>query len=244
MRLPRHVAIIMDGNGRWARQRGLPRTRGHDAGSDAVRRIVKEARRLGIERLTLYAFSEQNWQRPQDEVSALMSLLQRYLQQERDELLENSIRLNVIGRRHRLPKTVQQLIAALESASASCDGMILTLALSYGGQEELVDCARALAERAASGELDPATIDHALFEEQLPSATLGPVDLLIRTSGEQRISNFLLWSAAYAELYFTDKHWPDMHAEDLQQAIVAYRARDRRFGRVLEPTPELRTVGE
>lgn len=244
MRLPRHLAIIMDGNGRWAGERGLPRTSGHDAGSDAVRRIVKEARRIGIERLTLYAFSEQNWQRPQDEVTTLMSLLQRYLQKERAEMLENGIRLNVIGRRHRLPSVVQELIGTLEAETAHCSAMVLTLALSYGGQEELVDTMRELAREVAQGRLSPDAIDRDTVERFLPSASLGPVDLLIRTSGEQRISNFLLWSTAYAELYFADKYWPDMEAADLEAAIAAYRSRDRRFGRVAEPDAELRTVLE
>ncbi len=231
-RLPNHVAIIMDGNGRWANARGLPRTAGHERGADAVRSTMRAARRLGIPALTLYAFSEQNWDRPKHEVDALVELLCECLVSERDELIRNEIRLNAIGRLHKLPSRARQRLSALMEETSSLRGMTLTLALSYGGREELVDAARALAERAAEGTLDPADIDERVMNAALPSMELGPVDLLIRTSGEQRISNFLLWSCAYAEFYFSEVLWPDFGAEALYTALSAFQERDRRFGQV------------
>jgi len=231
-RLPSHVAIIMDGNGRWALARGLLRPTGHREGSEAVRRTVRACRRLGVRALTLYAFSEQNWLRPPSEVEALMELLREFLVTERDELLENGIKLRTIGRRERLPVRVREVLDRIEAETADLEDMTLTLALSYGGREEIADAARALAVQVAKGELDPARIDEDLFDAVLPSAEVGPVDLLVRTGGEQRISNFLLWASAYAELYFTDRLWPDWSEEDLFAAIESFQARDRRFGRV------------
>ena len=242
-RLPRHIAIIMDGNGRWAQRQGFLRTLGHQEGSEGVRRIVRSCRRLGVEALTLYAFSEQNWERPQIEVDALMQLLEDFLVSEREELLERGIRLRTIGRRHRLPPRVRGVLEAVMKETAHLDRMTLTLALSYGGREEIADAAREIARQAAAGELDPERIDVRSFGNVLPSMEVGPVDLLVRTSGELRISNFLLWATAYAELYFTERLWPEFEEADLFEAIAAYQMRDRRFGRIASAaTEELRPL--
>jgi undecaprenyl diphosphate synthase len=230
--LPEHVAIIMDGNGRWAQQQGFLRTLGHREGSEAVRRAVRASRRLGLRALTLYAFSEQNWDRPSAEVHALMALLKEFLLSEREELLDKGIRLRAIGRRSRLPDDVAEILAGIERETAGLTRMTLTLALSYGGREEIADAAREIARRVAAGELDVERVDERLVGAVLPSMEVGPVDLLIRTSGELRISNFLLWAAAYAELYFTDTLWPDFGERDLHEALVAYQSRERRFGQV------------
>ncbi len=231
-RLPQHVAIIMDGNGRWAQARGQPRTAGHARGADAVRDVMRAARRLGIPALTLYAFSEQNWDRPQDEVDALVDLLCEHLVSERDELIDNEIRLSAIGRLHKLPTRARARLRALMADTEQYDGMTLTLALSYGGREEMVDAVRTLADRVANGTLDPKTIDSVTLEDELASMKVGPVDLLIRTGGEQRMSNFLPWGAAYAELHFTDELWPDFGANSLYDAVGCYQKRERRFGLV------------
>jgi undecaprenyl diphosphate synthase len=220
--LPRHVAIIMDGNGRWAEARGLPRVAGHREGSEAVRAVTRTARRIGLEALTLYAFSAQNWARPKAEVDALMHLLAEYLDSQREELLENQIRLNAIGDLERLPGFVREKLAQVGSASAAGARMVLTLALSYGGREEIVAAARAA---SAQGALTEAGIEAALWTRGLPE-----LDLLIRTSGERRISNFLLWQAAYAELHFSEVLWPDFRDEALLGAIDDYQGRERRFG--------------
>jgi undecaprenyl diphosphate synthase len=235
-RLPKHVAIIMDGNGRWAQSLGRVRTRGHEEGSRSVRTIVRAARRLGVEALTLYAFSEQNWNRPPFEVDALMELLRRYLVSERDELVENDIRLRAVGRTGRLPPRVREVLDPLAEETSHLEGMTLSLALSYGGREEIVDAVRAVAERVARGELRPDEVDERLLDSLMPSQDVGPVDLLIRTGGEQRISNFLLWGSAYAELHFTSKLWPDFDEHDLYAAIAAFQGRERRFGLVPEPS--------
>jgi undecaprenyl diphosphate synthase len=234
-RLPKHVAIIMDGNGRWAEARGKLRTAGHERGADAVRATMRAARRLGVPALTLYAFSEQNWDRPRAEIDALVDLLCDCLVSERDELVDHEIRLSAIGRLHKLPPRAQSKLHSLMAATESYRGMTLTLALSYGGREELVDAARVIATKAREGSLQPSDVDEATLEGYLPSMGCGPVDLLIRTGGEQRISNFLLWGSAYAEFYFTDELWPDFGADSLYRAIEAYQARERRFGRVLSP---------
>jgi len=242
-RLPAHVAIVMDGNGRWAQLQGHPRTYGHRIGSDAVRRIVRASRRLGLQALTLYAFSEQNWARPQAEVEALMDLLREFLLSEREELVSNDIRLRAIGRVDRLPPRVRDVLDEIIEATRGNRTMTLSLALSYGGREEIADAARLLGERIARGELAPERIDEAAIESLLPSMECGAVDLLVRTGGEQRISNFMLWGAAYAELYFSAALWPDWDAVDLFEAIAAYQQRDRRFGkvRVESPPPPLTT---
>ncbi len=231
-RLPQHVAIIMDGNGRWAQARGKPRTAGHERGADAVRDIMRATRRLGIPALTLYAFSEQNWDRPRGEVDALVDLLCEHLVSERDELIDNEIRLSAIGRLHKLPSRARERLHSLMNETAQYDGMTLTLALSYGGREELVDAVRALAHRVADGTIDADTIDEATLARRLPSMKVGPVDLLIRTGGEQRISNFLLWGSAYAELHFTEELWPDFGVNSLYYALGCYQKRERRFGLV------------
>ena len=237
-RLPKHVAIIMDGNGRWAQARGKPRTLGHERGADAVRATMRAARRLGIPALTLYAFSEQNWDRPQAEINALVDLLCECLVSERNELVDNEIRLSAIGRLHKLPQHAQSRLTTLMSETESNEGMTLNLALSYGGREELIDAARALATQARDGSVDPNDIDEAAVAKLLPSMDVGPVDLLIRTGGEQRISNFLLCGSAYAEFYFTEQLWPDFDANSLYYAIQAYQGRQRRFGLVPEAVQE------
>lgn len=221
----------MDGNGRWAERRGLPRPLGHREGSDAVRRVTRACRRLGVRALTLFAFSEQNWQRSRSEVDALMELLCEFLISERQELLDNDIKLRAVGRVHRLPERVRRVLAEIERDTSELAKMTLTLALSYGGREEIVDAARELATRAAAGQLDPNAIDEAAVRAALPSIDVGDVDLLIRTGGEQRISNFMLFGAAYAELYFSEQLWPDFDDNALNEAFAAFRARDRRFGR-------------
>ncbi len=233
-RLPAHVAIIMDGNGRWAEDRGEARPLGHREGSHTVRRIVRAGRRLGLSALTLYAFSEQNWQRPRHEVDALMELLREYLVSERREILDHGIRLVGIGRTERLPERVLSVLRPLEAESASNRGMTLALALSYGGREELTDAMRSIAREVQEGALAPSALDEATIDRAMPSMAQGPVDLLIRTGNEQRISNFLLWNAAYAELAFSERLWPEFDVEDLYLAIADYQRRDRRFGRVSE----------
>jgi undecaprenyl diphosphate synthase len=234
MTLPRHIAIIMDGNGRWACNQGLPRVEGHRAGAKAVHRTVRACRELGIEALTLYAFSEQNWARPEPEVEALMHLLLEYVRAEREEILGNDIRLSAIGDLARLPPFVREPLFALMEESAGNQGMVLTLALSYGGREEIVRAARRVAREAAAGRLDPDDIDEAAFAAGLDTAGLPDPDLLIRTSGEVRVSNFLLWQIAYAELWFTDDTWPEFDRARLDEAIEWYRGRQRRFGRTGE----------
>jgi undecaprenyl diphosphate synthase len=241
-RLPQHVAIIMDGNGRWAQARGKPRTAGHERGADAVRATMRAARRLGVPALTLYAFSEQNWDRPQVEINALVDLLCECLVSERNELVDNQIRLCAIGRLHKLPEHAQARLQKLTSETESNEGMTLNLALSYGGREELIDAARALATNARDGALDPNDIDEEAVASLLPSMDVGPVDLLIRTGGEQRISNFLLWGSAYAEFYFTDDLWPDFDANSLYYAIQAYQGRQRRFGLVPDAESDIATA--
>jgi len=222
----------MDGNGRWAADRGKPRPFGHREGSKAVRRIVRVSRRIGLDALTLYAFSFQNWARPDDEVQALMALLQEYLVSERDEILERGIRLAAVGRLERLPGPVRALLDSLCQESAANDGMTLTLALSYGGREEIVEVARALAAEVATGELDPQDIDAELIGKRIPSQRVGEPDLIIRTGGEKRLSNFLLYGSAYAELHFSDRLWPDFAEADLFEAISSFQQRERRFGQV------------
>lgn len=235
--LPRHVAITMDGNGRWAELRGRPRSAGHQAGSHAVRRVVRAARRLGIESLTLYAFSEQNWGRERDEVEGLMNLLQEFLISERDEILQHRIRLRAVGNLGRLPPHVLSALNSLTEASSQHDGMMLSLCLSYGGREEIAAATRELARKVAEGLIRPEDINEESIHALLPSLSEGDPDLMIRTGGELRISNFLLWGAAYSELWFTDTLWPDFTADHLYQALASYQRRQRRFG--LVPTTDL-----
>jgi undecaprenyl diphosphate synthase len=229
-RLPRHVAIIMDGNGRWAKHRGLRRVRGHVAGAESVRIVVRLARRLGLEHLTLYTFSEENWQRPASEIQALMNLLLRYLRQELAEMQENNIALRAIGDLKRLPENVQRELARTEEATREGARMTLSLALSYGGRQEIVHAAQMLAQDLITGRLRPEDIDLENFAGRLFTAGIPDPDLLIRTSGEFRLSNFLLWQSAYTELYFTDTLWPDFREDEFVQALMEYQRRDRRFG--------------
>jgi undecaprenyl diphosphate synthase len=229
-RLPRHVGIIMDGNGRWAQLRGLDRIEGHREGARSVRDITRASRQLGIEALTLYAFSAQNWARPLEEVTALMQLLCDYLHDERDELMDNQIRLEAIGDVERLPPHVKQPLDALRSETAAHTGMTLTLALSYGGRESIARAVREVALDVAAGRVTPGELDADRFGEYLPTARLPPLDLLVRTSGEQRISNFMLWELAYAELIFVDGMWPDFRRQQLYAVLEQYASRERRFG--------------
>jgi undecaprenyl diphosphate synthase len=229
--IPGHLAIIMDGNGRWARRRDLPRIRGHRAGAQAVRSVVEACRYLGVDTLTLYAFSSQNWQRPPEEVAGLMTLFEIYLQRERERLLENDIRLEVIGNRDRLAGVLRDSISEIEEASANNDQMVLQIAVSYGGREEIVRAARGIAREAADGTLDPDDIDDSVFEDHLYTAGRPDPELVIRTSGEMRISNFLLWQIAYSELYITDTLWPDFDESALLDAFHDYEGRERRFGK-------------
>lgn len=229
-RLPRHVGIIMDGNGRWAERRGLPRLEGHRVGADSVRDITRAAREIGIEALTLYAFSSQNWQRPVDEVTGLMELLRDYLIGERAEILDNSIRLDAVGDMERLPSLVREPLDELRAVSAANRGMTLTLALSYGGRESIARAARTAVRDIAAGVLAPEDLDVERFNAYLPTSRLPPLDLLIRTSGERRISNFMLWEMAYAELVFFDIPWPEFRREHLHQCLGQYAHRERRFG--------------
>jgi len=228
--LPRHVGIIMDGNGRWAEARGLPRIDGHREGSSSVREITRCARRVGLKALTLYAFSSQNWSRPAEEVAALMDLLREYLEKERSEIMENGIRLNAIGDLDRLPRYVRDPLDKLRADSRDNRGMVLTLALSYGGREELLRAAGRWAEAVAEGRVKRGAPKEADFEALLSTADLPPLDLVIRTSGEHRISNFLLWQLAYAELVFTEVLWPDFRPDAFAGCLLEYQQRERRFG--------------
>ena len=232
--LPRHVGIIMDGNGRWAAARGGGRGDGHRQGAEAVRRTVRAAREIGIPVLTLYAFSEQNWQRPAPEVADLMRLLRRFVLEECAELAARGIRLMTIGDEARLPAFVRGPLAALTESTRANRGMTLCLALSYGGRESVVRAARRLAAAAVAGRLRPDTINEGDVAAALETRALPPPDLIIRTSGEQRLSNFMLWEAAYAELYFTDVMWPDFGRDELEAALAEYAKRERRFGKVTE----------
>lgn len=230
--LPRHVAVIMDGNGRWAKKHLLNRVKGHEKGADAVRTIVRTSRELGIEVLTLYAFSTENWQRPPAEVNALMGLLKRFLIKELPELNKNNIRLGTIGQRHRLPADVQEVIGRVLASTAANNGMLLNLALSYGGRTEIAAAVRAIAAKAAAGALTPEQIDERLVADHLDTRGIPDPDLMIRTSGEMRISNFLLWQMAYTEIYVTPTLWPDFSAEEYRRILDEFRHRDRRYGKV------------
>ena len=228
--IPRHVAIIMDGNGRWAKARHLPRVAGHRQGADAVRKTVQAAGDLGIEALTLYAFSSENWRRPADEVSDLMGLLRYYLRKELDEIARNGVRVKIIGEYSRLEPDLVKMLDDACLRTRDNRRLIFTLALNYGAQDELVRATRAIAEEAKGGAIDPATIDAAAIEARLDTSDLPPLDLLIRTSGERRLSNFLLWQAAYAELLFVDTLWPDFDGAALSAAVADFARRVRRFG--------------
>ena len=230
---PHHVAIIMDGNGRWAKARGLPRVAGHRRGADAVRRVIRGAAELGIPVLTLFAFSTENWTRPADEVSDLMGLLRHYLRNELEELRKNGARLRVIGDREKLAKDIQADIADAEARTRTNTRIDVNICINYGARDEIVRAARNLARKVAAGEMKAEDIDESRFEAELLTAGVRDPDLLIRTSGEQRISNFLLWQCAYAELVFVDTLWPDFGKEHLEQAIAEFRRRERRYGGVV-----------
>jgi undecaprenyl diphosphate synthase len=231
-KLPRHVAIIMDGNGRWAQKRLLNRVKGHEKGVETVRNIVRTCRELHIDILTLYAFSTENWQRPKTEIKALMALLKSFLRRELPELQEQQIRLGVIGQPQRLPPDVQKTLQDAMAATAGNDRMLLNLALSYGGRTEITEMVRQIAGQVVQGALSPEDIDETLVAGHLYTRGLPDPDLLIRTSGEVRLSNFLLWQLAYAEIVVTDTLWPDFTPEDFIAILAQYQQRDRRFGKV------------
>ena len=228
--IPRHVAIIMDGNGRWAKARGLPRTIGHREGAEALRRIVRAATEFGVDYLTVFGFSSENWKRPAQEVTDLMGLLRLYLRKEIAEIDREGVRLRVIGDRERLSADIIRLIEEAEGRTAGNTRLNLTVALSYGGRAEIVRAAQQLAEAARAGTLEPDKIDEDAFQRRLFTADIPDPDLVIRTSGEKRISNFLLWQSAYAEYVFMDKLWPDFAGEDLKAAITEFGGRKRRYG--------------
>ncbi|MFC3558725.1 isoprenyl transferase [Sphingomonas qilianensis] len=228
--LPRHVAIIMDGNGRWAKKRFLPRFAGHKAGVEAVRAVTRAARAIGIEAMTLYAFSSENWRRPEEEVSDLMGLLRIFIRSDIDELVQENVRLRVIGDYRRFAPDLVKLVDDAIARTAANSGPILVIALNYGAQAEIAAAARSLAAKVVAGEMAVEAIDDAAIERELDTHDLPPLDLLIRTSGEVRLSNFLLWQAAYAELLFVDTLWPDFDAAALHQAVTTFAQRQRRYG--------------
>ena len=228
----RHIAIIMDGNGRWATKKGLPRSLGHKKGAEVVKEITKAAAEKGIRFLTLYAFSTENWQRSEEEVSYLMTLLRQYLKSDLQELKENKVRIRFIGERYMLDQDIQQLMADLENQTASYDKLTVCIALSYGSRQEIVAAAKKIATRVKNGDISPEDIDINLFSDMLYTKDIPDPDLLIRTSGEQRLSNYLLWQLAYSELAFTDVLWPDFSAQVLQRLIDNYQTRERRYGKV------------
>ena len=229
-RVPRHIAIIMDGNGRWAKDRGLARIAGHKAGAESVRRTLRACEAAGVEVLTLFSFSTENWKRPQDEVEALMGLLTEMLAAEEDELVERNIRLKAIGRLEALPGAVRGALERAIERTGDCTGATLCLALNYGARAEIVDAVRLIGEDVESGALDPAEIDEGTIASRLYTADVPDPDLLIRTSGEMRVSNFLLWQISYAELHVTETRWPEFAEEHLFEAIRDFQSRDRRFG--------------
>ncbi len=233
-KLPRHIAIIMDGNGRWAKKRFLPRIAGHKAGVSAVRNVVENCRRLGIEILTLYAFSSENWNRPSREVNALMDLLGDFLKSELKEMLKNNIRLTTIGEIERLPGSALKCLQSVCEETADNDGMILNLALSYGSRNEIIKAVRRIVSDYSEGKLTPSDINEERFSRYLFTANFPDPDLLIRTAGELRISNFLLWQLSYTELYVTNTLWPDFRKDDLIKALEDYQKRERKFGRTSE----------
>ena len=228
--IPRHIAIIMDGNGRWAKQRGLPRREGHRAGAESVREVVDACKELGVEFLTLYAFSSENWNRPEDEIRALMDLLSRFLDEKERDLHRQQVRLQAIGQLDRLPDKVRRKLDRIIAETAHHSSLTLVLALSYGGREEIVSAAQSLARDAAAGRIQAEQIDCQLFASRLHTAGIPDPDLLVRTSGEMRVSNFLLWQISYAEMVIVRKFWPEFRQSDLFEAVHEYQRRHRRFG--------------
>jgi undecaprenyl diphosphate synthase len=239
---PRHVAIIMDGNGRWAKARGLPRLEGHRRGVEAVRRTVRAAGNLGIQYLTLYSFSTENWSRPEQEVSDLMGLLKRFIRNDLAELHRNGVKVKIIGRRENLAPDIRILLEEAEDLTRHNQNLTLVIAFNYGSRQEIADAARRLALEVAAGRLDPATIDVDHVTGALDTADVPDPDLVIRTSGEQRLSNFLLWQSAYAEFVFLPIHWPDFDQASLEGALLEFASRDRRYGGLAEPVPPAKTA--
>ena len=231
-KLPSHVAMIMDGNGRWAKKRLMNRVKGHEKGSATVREVVRVTRELSIPFLTLYAFSTENWGRPKAEVSALMSLLKKFILSEKDEMMKNNIRLTAIGQIERLPNDVAVPLSDVMAATKDNDGMCLNLALSYGSRNEIESMVKSIVRKVKSGEIDPASISETMISDHLFTAEMPDPDLMIRTSGEMRISNFLMWQLAYAEIYFTNTLWPDFGEEEYKKILLDYQNRERRFGKV------------
>ncbi len=229
-KLPRHIAVIMDGNGRWAQQRGLPRIEGHRRGAESVRRVTEQCARLGIEQLTLYCLSSENWKRPREELDFLLQMLQQYMIEQRQRVMEHNIRVRVIGRREGLPEQVLRETDQTVAMSRNNTGLVLCLAINYGGRAELVDAVRGIAQQIKLGKLEPEEINEQTISDNLYTAGMPDPDLLIRTAGELRVSNFLLWQISYAEIWVTDLCWPDFDEAQLHAAIRAYAARQRRFG--------------
>jgi undecaprenyl diphosphate synthase len=230
MKVPRHIAIIMDGNGRWAKERGLPRLRGHQRGAEQVRSITEECAALGVEFLTLYAFSTENWKRPEEEIAGLWTLLEAFLESEEPTMMKNGIRLRTIGRTHELPESTRAKLAATIAATANNPSTTLILAINYSSRTELADAARSIALEAVAGTLDPESVTPESITKRLYTAEFPDPDLMIRTSGELRLSNFLLWQLSYSEFYITAKYWPDFGKEELREAIADFGRRERRFG--------------
>lgn len=230
--IPRHIAVIMDGNGRWASERGLPRKEGHRAGAEAVREAVEACSEIGVQYLTLYAFSSENWNRPEPEVAALMALLERFLKTKAKEIGKKNVQLKAIGRLDMLPTRTRNELDQVIAETSSNDGLTLNLALSYGSREEIIDATKALAKEVQSGALSVDEIDHDVFSSHLYTNNTPDPDLLIRTSGEFRLSNFLLWQLSYAEIFISPKNWPDFHKDDFRAAVEEYKLRNRRFGKV------------
>ena len=239
--LPRHVAIVMDGNGRWARSRKKPRIYGHKVGADSVREIVEMSREIGIGHLTLYAFSSENWNRPEQEVSGLMNILKSYLVSELSRMEKNEIRLNCLGQIARLPDGVRRTLEETINRTAGNDKMVLNLALSYGARDEICRAVTNIAHRCLDGQLNPEQIDQQILSDNLYTVGQPDPDLLIRTGGEQRLSNFLLWQASYAEIYFTDTMWPDFRKQAYREALLDYQKRERRFGKTGEQITDTRS---
>ncbi len=229
-RLPKHVGVIMDGNGRWAKKRGLPRSAGHSAGADSLKKIITEANNMGIKYITVYAFSTENWKRPKEEVDYLMNLLLGYLRNAERDLAGENVQIKVIGSRMELSEEIQEQIIKTENFTSKNDGIVMNIALNYGAREEIVRAAKKLASAAKEGKINPDSITARDFENALYTANQPDVDLLIRTSGEQRLSNFMLWQVSYAEMWFTDKLWPDFTPADFRQAVLDFQNRGRRFG--------------
>ncbi|QIZ70409.1 isoprenyl transferase [Oxynema aestuarii] len=231
-RLPKHVAVIMDGNGRWAQRRGMPRIMGHRRGVDALKDLLRCCKDWGIEALTVYAFSSENWGRPLEEVNFLMTLFERMLRQELKEMMEENVQIHFVGNLEALPQSLQEEIERSTAATKDNEQIKFTIATNYGGRQEIVQACRAIAEQVRDGRLDPEAIDEAVFERHLYTSHLGDPDLLIRTSGEMRISNFLLWQVAYSEFYITDTLWPDFDRQAFHRALQVYQQRHRRFGKL------------